>query len=355
MSFEQIFNQKSEIKECAHARVNIIGEHTDYTGGFVMPTLLSFNNSVEIAINNQLDYQVYSDSFKEKKIFNDFIKSKNNEWIDYIKGCLFVFFNENKKIKNAPLNIFISSSIPMERGISSSSALCVAFLKTLNNLFKTNFSNKHIALLGQKVEKDYIGVSGGIMDQMVSSIGIHKKAFFLDCLSLKYELLDIPTNWKFCLVDSQVKRNLRNSSYNERYSQLKKAEEYLEVEYLGNVKINDLDKKKFYDSTIYKRAKHVITENKRVLDAKQYLLKNDIDKFGQLMNESHNSYSNDFEASTEDVDLITKRSIKFGALGSRLTGGGFGGFTVSLIKENNYEEWYNGMKKYYNEDKIFEV
>ena len=94
MSFEQIFNQKSEIKECAHARVNIIGEHTDYTGGFVMPTLLSFNNSVEIAINNQLDYQVYSDNFKEKKIFNDFIKSKNNEWIDYIKGCLFIFFNE---------------------------------------------------------------------------------------------------------------------------------------------------------------------------------------------------------------------------------------------------------------------
>jgi len=355
MNFKDIFETDFSAVNSANARVNLIGEHTDYTCGYVLPSLLKFKTTIQLSKNMKKEYQVYSENFNEKKNFSDFIKSKNNEWIDYIKGCLFVFYDENKHIPDIHLNIYISSTIPMGRGISSSSALCVAMLKSLNDFFNTDYSEKHIAILAQKVEHNYIGVSGGIMDQMVSSIGIHKKAFFLDCLSLKYELLDIPTNWKFCLVDSQVKRNLRNSSYNERYSQLKKAEEYLEVEYLGNVKINDLDKKKFSDSTIYKRAKHVITENKRVLDAKQYLLKNDIDKFGQLMNESHNSYSNDFEASTEDVDLITKRSIKFGALGSRLTGGGFGGFTVSLIKENNYEEWYNGMKKYYNEDKIFEV
>ncbi len=355
MSFEQIFNQKFEIKEQAHARVNIIGEHTDYTGGFVMPTLLRFNNTVKIAINKKQEYQVYSENFKEKKIFNDFIKSKSNEWVDYIKGCLFVFYSENKKIKNTPLNIFISSNIPMERGISSSSALCVSMLKALNSFFETQFSNKHIAILSQKVERNYIGVSGGIMDQMVSSIGIHKKAFFLDCHSLKYELLEIPSNWKFCLVDSQVQRNLRNSSYNERYNQLKKAEKDIGVKYLGSVKIKDFSEAIISDSIVYKRAKHVVTENKRVLDAKKCLLENNIDKFGQLMNESHDSYSIDFDASTEDVDIITKRSIESGALGSRLTGGGFGGFTVSLMKEKNHEEWYNKMKKYYSEEKIFEV
>ena len=244
MSFEEIFNQKPEIKVQAHARVNIIGEHTDYTGGFVMPTLLSFKTFVEIAVNKEKKYEVYSKNFKEKKTFNDFIKSKNNEWIDYVKGCLFVFYDEKKNIENKHLKIFISSNIPMERGISSSSALCVAVLKALNSFFQTQFSNKHIAILAQKVERNYIGVSGGIMDQMVSSVGIHGKAFFLNCLSLKYELLDIPFNWKFCLIDSKVQRNLRDSSYNERYNQLKKAEEYLGVKYLSSVNIFALSEKK---------------------------------------------------------------------------------------------------------------
>jgi len=355
MSFKDIFGKKGRVNQTAHARVNIIGEHTDYTGGFVMPTLLSFNTSVEIAINEEKKYQVYSTNFQEKKIFNDFIKSSNNDWVDYVKGCLFVFYDENKNLENKHLNIFISSNIPMERGISSSSALCVAVLKSFNSFFQTQFSNKHIAILAQKVERNYIGVSGGIMDQMVSSIGIHGKAFFLDCLSLKYELLDLPLNWKFCLVDSQVQRSLRNSSYNERYNQLKKAEKDMGVEYLGSVKVENFSEKKFSDPVVFKRAKHVITENKRVLDAKNYLLKNNIEKFGQLMNESHSSYSKDFEASTEDVDIITQRSIDAGALGSRLTGGGFGGFTVSLMEKNKYESWYDTMKRYYSEDKFFEV
>jgi len=355
MSFEQIFNQKSENTEKAHSRVNIIGEHTDYTGGYVMPTLLNFNTKIEVSINKEKKYQVYSDHYKKLKIFNDFIKSKDNDWADYIKGCLFVFYSESKNIKNTHLNIYISSNIPMERGISSSSALCVATLKSLNQIFNTQYSNKHIAILAQKVERDYIGVSGGIMDQMVSSIGINGKAFFLDCLSLKYELLTIPSNWKFCLIDSEVQRNLRNSSYNERYNQLKKAEAEIGVEYLGSVKTKNLIENNFTDAIVYKRAKHVVNENARVLEAKKFLLQNNIEKFGKLMNESHLSYSKDFEASTEDVDVITKRSLESGALGSRLTGGGFGGFTVSLLEKNNYEEWYIRMKKYYSKDKFYEV
>ena len=355
MSFEEIFNQKPKIAKQAHARVNLIGEHTDYTGGYVMPTLLNFNTKIRLSQNNEKKYQVFSEHFKETKIFDNFSKSKNNDWIDYVKGCLFVFFKENKNIHKIYLNIFISSNIPIERGISSSSALCVALLKSLNIFFKTKISNKNIALLAQKVERNYIGVSGGIMDQMVSSIGIHGKAFFLNCLSLEYELLDIPFNWKFCLIDSKVQRNLRDSSYNERYNQLKKAEEYLGVKYLSSVNIFALSEKKIVDPVVYKRAKHVITENNRVLKARNCLLENNIEKFGKLMNESHTSYSKDFEASTEDVNIITQKSLDSGAVGSRLTGGGFGGFTVSLINKNNYEKWYSKMKKFYSEDKIFEV
>ena len=186
MSFKEIFKEDYLFTSKSHARVNLIGEHTDYTGGYVMPSLLNFNTTIQISKNSIKKYQVYSENFNEKKEFNDFIKSKDNNWIDYIKGCLFVFYDENKHIPNTHLNIFITSTIPMGRGISSSSALCVAILKVLNNCFETQYSDKHIAILAQKVERNYIGVSGGIMDQMVSSIGINNKAFFLDCLSLKY-------------------------------------------------------------------------------------------------------------------------------------------------------------------------
>ena len=354
--FNDIFDSEPTNSSFAHSRVNLIGEHTDYTGGYVLPCLLPYKTSVIIAKNNNSNnYCAYSDFFQEKCSFNDFIKSTSNEWIDYIKGCLFVFYNENKKLKNIPLNILIRSDIPIGRGISSSSAMCVATLKSLNSFFNIGYNEKHIAILAQKVERDYIGVSGGIMDQMISSIGVNGKAFFLDCLTLKYELLNIPNNWIFYLVDSEVQRNLRDSSYNDRFNQLKKAEKILDVDYLGSVKIKSLKKEHFKDQTIYKRAHHVITENQRVLEAKTFMIDNNIKKFGELMNLSHASYSKDFEASTKDVDLLVQRSIDCGAIGCRLTGGGFGGFTVSLIEKKEYVHWYNKMTNHYSTDKFFKV
>ncbi|MBT6198027.1 MAG: galactokinase [Pelagibacteraceae bacterium] len=355
MNFKDIFHIDYSVVNHAHARVNLIGEHTDYTGGYVLPSLLNFKTTIQISKNENKEYQVYSENFTEQKKFTNFLKSTNNEWIDYVKGCLFVFYDENKHIPNTHLNMFISSTIPMGRGISSSSALCVAILKTLNDFFNTQYSEKHIAILAQKVERDYIGVSGGIMDQMVSSIGIHRKAFFLDCLSLKFELIDIPEEWGFYLVDSAVQRNLRDSAYNERYNQLKKAEEFLGVEYLGSIKPKQFDENKINDKLILKRAKHVVSENERVIQAKQSILKKDIKIFGKLMNESHQSYARDFDASTRDVDLIVDRSIASGAEGARLTGGGFGGFTVSLINKNFIQEWKKNMLKFYDSKNIFEV
>jgi len=355
MNFKDIFHIDYSVVNHAHARVNLIGEHTDYTGGYVLPSLLNFKTTIQISKNENKEYQVYSENFTEQKKFTNFLKSTNNEWIDYVKGCLFVFYDENKHIPNTHLNMFISSTIPMGRGISSSSALCVAILKTLNDFFNTQYSEKHIAILAQKVERDYIGVSGGIMDQMVSSIGIHRKAFFLDCLSLKFELIDIPEEWGFYLVDSAVQRNLRDSAYNERYNQLKKAEEFLGVEYLGSIKPKQFDENKINDKLILRRAKHVVSENERVIQAKQSILKKDIKIFGKLMNQSHQSYARDFDASTKDVDLIVDRSIASGAEGARLTGGGFGGFTVSLINKNFIQEWKKNMLKFYDSKNIFEV
>lgn len=354
-NFNQLFDTSSTIKVSSHARVNLIGEHTDYTGGYVMPSLLPFKTNIFLNENSNTNYSVFSEYFDENFEFNDFIKSKSNNWLDYIKGCLFIFFDENKKIKNTYIKIFIKSDIPMGRGISSSSALCVGIIKALDIFFKTGFDKKHIAILAQNVERNYIGVSGGIMDQMVSSIGIHGKAFFLDCLSLKYELINIPLDWNFCLIDSEVQRNLRDSSYNERHNELKNAELILNTQHLGIIKENQLDERIFEDKVIYKRAKHVVSENQRVLDARKYLQENNIKEFGFLMNKSHQSYSQDFEASTSDVDILVDRSLKSGASGCRLTGGGFGGFTVSLIEKKNYDSWYKKMLNYYNKNKFYKI
>ena len=317
--------------------------------------MLNFKNTVELSKNDEKKFVVFSQYFNEKKVFNDFIKSKNSDWSDYIKGCFFIFFDEKKKIKLEHLNMYIKSTIPLGRGISSSSALCVSILKALNTYFNTQINEKHLAILAKKVENEYIGISSGIMDQMVSSIGRYGKAFFLDCLNLKYELINFPSNWKFCLIDSEVQRNLRSSSYNDRFNELKIAEKELDVEYLGGVDLNKFDSDKISDPTVIKRARHVVSENNRVLKAKECLLKNDINQFGKLMIESHNSYSKDFEASTVDVDEIVERSFQCGALGARLTGGGFGGFTVSLIEKEKFSDWYKKINKYYPREKIFEV
>ena len=150
-------------------------------------------------------------------------------------------------------------------------------------------------------------------------------------------------------------RNLRESSYNERYEELEKAEGILNTQHLGTIKENQINESFFKNQIIYKRTKHVVSENQRVLDAKIFLQEKDIKKFGDLMNKSHQSYSQDFEASTTDVDLIVKRSIESGASGCRLTGGGFGGFTVSLIKKNEYNNWYKKMLNYYNKDKMYKI
>ena len=347
-NFNDIFNKNYDFKGSAHARVNLIGEHTDYTGGYVLPMLLKYKTDVYISQNKNRNI-VYSALYNETKSFSNLYKSRNNHWSDYIKGCIF-FINSNFKLPKNYFNIYIKSNIPINRGISSSSALCVSFLKTLNNYYNLNIDNKNLALLAQKVERNYIGVRGGIMDQMISSVGILNKAFFLNCNTLEYELINLSNDYLFCLVDSEVQRNLRDSQYNKRYEELKESEKILKVKLLASTNIKNLNKTHFKNSVIKKRARHVISENARVLKSKIALENYDMIQFGKLMNESHKSYADDFEASNDEVDTMVKRSLNSGAIGSRLTGGGFGGFTVSLVRQNNYNQWKSNMLKFYDED-----
>jgi len=350
--FTDIFGKNYTFKASAHARVNLIGEHTDYTGGYVLPMLLKYKTNVYISSSKQKN-TVHSTNYKKTIIFSDLIKSKNNHWVDYIKGCLSIIQSDFSLPTNY-FNILIDSNIPMNRGVSSSSALCVALLKALKKFYKLSISNKSLALLAQKIERGYIGVKGGIMDQMISSVGIINKAFFLNCFTLNYELINLPTNHLFSLVDSKVQRNLRESSYNKRYEELKEAERILKVKYLVNASLKKLNHTHFDNLIIKKRARHVISENERVLKSKIAMQNNNMNYFGKLMNESHKSYSVDFEASNKNVDKIIQRSLDSGAIGSRLTGGGFGGFVVSLIKHDCHAEWKSKMLNYYDEKSFLE-
>ena len=346
--FIKIFNKQYTHKSYAYARINLIGEHTDYTGGYVFPKLINYKTEIFICPNKKQN-QVYSDMYREKISFINLNKSKNNHWSDYIKGC-FSTINSNFKLPKDKFNIFIKSNIPPNKGISSSAALCVALIKVLKNYYKIDIDNKSIALLAQKTETNYIGINSGIMDQMVSSIGKKNKAFFLNCRTYNYELINIPKNYLFNIIDSNIDRKLRESSYNERFNELKKAQLILKTKYLNSISIKEFNKKKFDNAIIKKRARHVISENERVLKAKNAMKDGDMDYFGQLMNESHNSYSKNFNASNKIIDNIIKRSINCGALGSRLTGGGFGGFIISLIRKRNFNQWKSKMLNFYSKN-----
>ena len=348
--FYKIYNENYISKASAHARVNLIGEHTDYTGGYVLPKLLNNKTEIFISINN-INHRVYSNLFKETVSFNTLKKSKNNHWIDYVKGCLYIL-KKNFNLPNNFFNILIKSNIPMNKGISSSAALSVALLKAINNYYKLNIKNDEIAILAQKVEREFIGVTCGIMDQMVTSIGIQNKAFFLECSNLKYELINIPNNYLFYLIDSKIQRKIRESLYNKRYKEIKQAEKFLKPKTLFDASVLDINNLEFTDNIIKKRAIHVVTENQRVLEAKNALTNSDINYFGKLMNESHRSYSEYFEASNKEIDDIVKKSIECGAKGSRLTGGGFGGFIVSLVNKKNHEEWKSNMLKFYQKERF---
>ena len=348
--FKNIFKKNYTYKASAHARVNLIGEHTDYTGGYVLPILINYKTEIFICHNKQIN-GVHSTYYNETIFFDNYNKSKNNHWVDYVKGCLFTFIS-NYSLPNQYFNILIDSNIPLQKGVSSSSALCVALLKSLNQYYQLNINNKNIALLAQKVEREYIGVKGGIMDQMVSSFGIFNKAFFLNCRTLDYKLINLPQDYIFCLIDSKIQRDLRESSYNERYNELKEAEKILKVKYLSDTSLKELNNANFKNLLIKKRARHVISENERVLKAKKALENNDMDYFGRLMNESHKSYTFDFEASNEEVNTITKQALNNGAIGARLTGGGFGGFIVSLIKRNQFNTWKSKMLVLYHKNRF---
>jgi len=316
----------------APGRINLIGEHTDYNGGFVLPIALNLEIIAAGSPRKDGKIMLYSENLKTRSEFflNENIERDSNApWSNYPRGVIHLLKEKGFDIKG--MDIFYWSDIPMEGGLSSSAAIEIGTAFLLQEYLGLKIEPLEMIRLCQRAENEFVGVGCGIMDQFIIRLAKKEKALFLNCNNLSYEQVPFLTkDIKVILCNTMVKRNLGSSAYNERRRECEAA-----VKILGEFTIGDFEKyKDRLSPQILKRARHVILENERVKKSVSFLKGSNFSSFGECMYESHKSLRDDYEVSCSELDLIVElaRGIE-GTLGARMTGAGFGGCTVNLVKE----------------------
>jgi len=340
----------------APGRVNLIGEHTDYNDGFVMPVAIDFFTQIILFPLDTRALEFYSDNFKEKVVldFDNLPKSRSRHWSDYVVGVALMLIGEGHELQGARL--MISSDVPLGSGLSSSAALEVATAYALATTSDLKIERVELAKLCRRAENEFVGARVGIMDQFVSFFAETDKALLLDCRSLEFEHLPVPPSAQLVICNTMVKHDLASGAYNERRQQCEEGVKLLRtvlpnVTALRDVTSQQLEEhRKELSEVIYRRCRHVVTENERVLDAASALKQGDVAKFGQLMNQSHQSLRDDYEVSCAELDLMVGLARKVeGVFGARMTGGGFGGCTVNLVRRDKIDEFQNTVAAGYRE------
>ena len=332
-------------------RVNLLGEHLDYNGGFVMPLQLKLGVETKISENKQsnkitIRSNDYDDIFETNRL-----ESKNRHWSDFALGsCKYI--RDKYQIDIKDIIIDISSDLPIGIGLSSSAAMNVSILKSLVKYFKIEMSRIELANAAFDVENKFVGVGGGIMDQYASVFGESSKALYLNTLNNEYEKIPLFSSTTFLIIDSGIKRILEKSDFNKKKALCISAAKKLKVDFLSNISdINVIDSN-LLNKNEYKVAKHVVTENIRTKNGKNALISNNYKYFGELMTQSHNSLAKDFEVSIDELDTIVRLCNEYGAYGAKLTGAGFGGAVVTLIKNDKVEEFKKNIVKRFNKAKF---
>jgi len=355
--YRELFERESKnlLTVSAPGRINLIGEHTDYNGGFVLPIAIDRNIYIAGTKRNDRIIRVYSIDYDQNVQFDlDSIQfNKEKIWVNYIGGVLKSLLEICADINGA--DIIFGGDIPEGAGLSSSAALEVATVYFFKILFDLEMSSIEMIKLCQRAENQFVGVNCGIMDQFVSMLGEKGHALFLDCKNLSYKNIPLKLE-KFNVVvcNTNLKRELASSEYNKRGATCERAVSSLkrflpQIETLRDVSIEEFEKYKHtLDETAQKRCKHVLYENGRVLDAINALGRNDILEFGRLVNESHESLKKDYEVSSLELDTMVDiaRSIN-GVIGARMTGGGFGGCTVNIVKKENIDNFCSLINREY--------
>lgn len=344
--FQEIYGAEGDIGVYfSPGRVNLIGEHTDYNGGHVFPCALTIGTYGAARKREDNKLRFYSMNFNHLDVIesslDDLKPRKTAGWTNYPKGVLWTLLERGYKIEQG-MDFMLYGNIPNGSGLSSSASVEVLTGTVLNDLFDLGISNQDLALIGQYSENHFNGVNCGIMDQFAIAMGKKDQAIFLDTADLSFEYAPIKLDGaKIVISCSNKKRGLGDSKYNERRAECEKALEELkgsvDIQTLGDLTEEEFEKVKdaIKDDDRRKRAKHAVYENQRTIKAVKALKENDIALFGKLMNESHVSLRDDYEVTGIELDTLVEEAWKIdGVIGSRMTGAGFGGCTVSIVRDD---------------------
>ena len=342
--FTQKYNKQPELTVYAPGRVNIIGEHTDYNDGFVMPCAINYGTAIAGSKRADHIWNVYAADLNLEDTFslNEDFPQSEQKWANYVRGVV-KFIQERCPQFKQGADLVISGNVPHSSGLSSSAALEVATGKFCQQLNDLPLTHTEIALIGQKAENKFVGANCGNMDQLISALGQKEHLLMIDCRSLETQPTPVPKDVAVIIVNSNVPHDLVTGEYNTRRWQCEKAAEFFGVKALRDVSVEEFQKREAeltaLNSLVAKRARHVVTENQRVLDAVEALKHNDLTKLGELMGQSHESMRDDFEISVPQLvyRVVLSQLVIGKPGGARMTGGGFGGCIVALAPHDKVE------------------
>jgi galactokinase len=329
----------SVTRASAPGRVNLIGEHTDYNGGFVLPTTIPQQTQAELSPGTDDTIRVRSGSAPEARgewhTFKLGHEERVGTWVDYVQGLTWALRDAGFALPTG-FELKLTSDVPLGAGLSSSAALEVAVLRAIRAAFGLQLDDVNLALLGQRAENEFVGARCGIMDQMAASLADASSALFLDTRSLDYRRVALPPSADLVVIHSGVSHEISGGDYNTRRAECEEAARLLGVPQLRDLTVSDAARVDALPEPLNRRARHVLTEDARVQAAVTTLESNDLERLGQLFGESHASMRDDFEVSVPDVDLLVEiAQADPSVYGARMTGGGFGGSIVALAQAGN--------------------
>ncbi|PYV35261.1 MAG: galactokinase [Acidobacteria bacterium] len=356
LSFEQIFGAKPQVVARAPGRVNLIGEHTDYNDGYVLPA--SIDRFVWFAGRRREDRRVraFALDFHAQAEFSldHLLRDEQLPWSNYLRGVLKFLEEDGHSLPGA--DVVYGGDAPREAGLSSSAAVEVGAAALWQGLAGLRLDPVYLAKLARRAENEFVGVPCGIMDQFVSALGKQDHALFLDCRDLTYHQVPLPREVKIVVCNSGVKRALAQSEYEVRLKQCRQAVAQLGTAGLAVKSLRDVDEEDLETAAstltevLLKRARHVVTENQRVREAARALEDGDLERFGELMNQSHESLRDDYEVSSRELDALVELALhQPGTLGARMTGAGFGGCTVNLVRESSAQAFAEAVGRDYQQ------
>ncbi|HGD4989956.1 TPA: galactokinase [Streptococcus agalactiae] len=359
-AFANVFHNEAESFFFSPGRINLIGEHTDYNGGHVFPAAITLGTYGAARKRNDQLLRFYSSNFEDIGVIevnlNNLVYNKADNWANYAKGVL-KFLQEAGHTIDTGMDIYVSGNIPNGSGLSSSASLELLIGIMAEEIFNLKLDRLDLVKIGKQTENEFIGVNSGIMDQFAIGMGADKQAIYLDTNSLAYDLVPLELGDNIVVImNTNKRRELADSKYNERRAECEKAVEELQIA-LDIKTLGDLDEATFdeysyliKDANRLKRARHAVSENQRTLKAKEALISGDLLRFGRLINASHVSLEHDYEVTGIELDTLVHTAWEQdGVLGARMTGAGFGGCAIVIVAKDNVKQFTANVGKIYSE------